>query len=396
MATVAPDMQPDMREKMLETERLLDELSSYAPSSDAFSESLMWDAPKGPGKHLGRAESFTFETGGYTIPRQDSYSKRKASELSSFSHDLFNTSRKVSTSAPPAAATQPLCAVCGLVAAEISCHECQQKTCAFCDFQVHKVIPTVHTTRVNLCDNSSQPPAKRAAGAKSVVESARLLQEGASLDETILEFFKTSEFQKVVNKTDRGDPAPQQLKGTPSFGGKTNLLLQRAESIGALLGRADSVGSCVDLGELMDLPLMEPWPAPATQEPVAKNRSVALSTQAGPSAKALSEAARLAARASANSAKLLAQGAAAQGSAMDKLMEKRPRPANYQFKLRSEPVQNAVWRAARRVAHARFKAKQTAQRLNPKVRYKSRQKIADNRPRVKGRFVKTSKLVTAS
>ena len=36
------------------------------------------------------------------------------------------------------------------------------------------------------------------------------------------------------------------------------------------------------------------------------------------------------------------------------------------------------------------------QRENPAVRYGSRKKIADNRPRIKGRFVKTDAAVTVT
>eukprot|EP01052_Picozoa_sp_SAG31_P034931 SAG31_NODE_4147_length_3531_cov_1.458333_5_plen_212_part_00 len=53
------------------------------------------------------------------------------------------------------------------------------------------------------------------------------------------------------------------------------------------------------------------------------------------------------------------------------------------------------WREARRAAVNRFHAKKAYQRENPTVRYTSRKTIADNRPRVKGRFVKTPAVVTA-
>jgi pseudo-response regulator 9 len=60
------------------------------------------------------------------------------------------------------------------------------------------------------------------------------------------------------------------------------------------------------------------------------------------------------------------------------------------------PQQFAAWRALRKAALGRWREKKLDQRLNPKVRYRSRKRIADNRPRVKGRFIKTEALVTAN
>jgi hypothetical protein len=60
-------------------------------------------------------------------------------------------------------------------------------------------------------------------------------------------------------------------------------------------------------------------------------------------------------------------------------------------------VANAAgYRSVRKAALERFHRKREAQKLNPTVRYKSRKKIADNRPRIKGRFVKTDELVRAT
>ena len=46
-------------------------------------------------------------------------------------------------------------------------------------------------------------------------------------------------------------------------------------------------------------------------------------------------------------------------------------------------------RDVRKKAYNRYKTKKQKQRANPTIRYKSRKKIADNRTRVKGRFVKS-------
>ena len=52
-------------------------------------------------------------------------------------------------------------------------------------------------------------------------------------------------------------------------------------------------------------------------------------------------------------------------------------------------------RGVRKQAYNRYKEKMRKQRTNPTIRYKSRKKIADNRPRSKGRFVKTGNKVSA-
>ena len=52
-------------------------------------------------------------------------------------------------------------------------------------------------------------------------------------------------------------------------------------------------------------------------------------------------------------------------------------------------------RKKRKEAYNLYKKKIQKQRANPKIRYKSRKTIADNRPRVKGRFVKTEDKVKA-
>jgi len=52
-------------------------------------------------------------------------------------------------------------------------------------------------------------------------------------------------------------------------------------------------------------------------------------------------------------------------------------------------------RKKRKEAYNLYKKKIQKQKANPKIRYKSRKTIADNRPRVKGRFVKTEDIVKA-
>jgi hypothetical protein len=449
MTSFAEDMQVDMRS----TEKLLEQLTAAAPSSDCFSDALLAEIPEKYYQKEWRTElqpdkqrygDFGSAKAPHSKYPSQGYGGRKSSFVDA-SYDMFGSVKRGRQDSDD---SRPSCDVCGLVAAEIQCHQCNQVTCGFCDFQVHKVIPAVHATRVSLRPPSSKPSmssARRAAEAKNVAESARLLHEGASLDETILEFFKTEEFAEVVHRTERqqeGNKAPQNGSGKGSHLGRADSigqllgraesigygsgkgqhlgradsigqllgraesigqLLSRAESIGGLLGRADSIGMINDDSlALMDLPLMDPWPTVKTGPAAKKQRRSGGDgvppRSRGPSAKALSEATRLASRsagAMAGPRGGVRGGGGGAHDSMSDLMERRPRPAHYEFKLCSDPVQAAAWTRARKVAHARFKAKRLAQRLNPKVRYKSRQKIADNRPRVKGRFVKTVSLVTA-
>ena len=57
--------------------------------------------------------------------------------------------------------------------------------------------------------------------------------------------------------------------------------------------------------------------------------------------------------------------------------------------------QPADRRAVRLAALARYRQKKIDRANRPIVRYKSRKHIADNRPRIKGRFVKTEAVVRA-
>lgn len=60
-----------------------------------------------------------------------------------------------------------------------------------------------------------------------------------------------------------------------------------------------------------------------------------------------------------------------------------------------DPIPDPAKRAERLAALARYRQKKIDRINNPKIRYKSRKKIADNRPRVKGRFIKTDETVRA-
>lgn len=56
-----------------------------------------------------------------------------------------------------------------------------------------------------------------------------------------------------------------------------------------------------------------------------------------------------------------------------------------------------LWRANRAAALARYRAKKAARKANPALcRYKIRKNIANKRPRIKGRFVKTTSFVDAA
>ena len=432
---------PASSELIDQTQRLLNEISAFPTKngfSDPFSGSLI--RLKGPLKR----KMFSFAAGD-SIIGEDSHSPNYSfGGVSSESKQPWVASEQTEQ-------TAAMCQVCCLVEAEIRCAECNQTTCAFCDFQAHKVMPVAHMTRVSLrVPNANDSIAKRAAQAKTVAESARLLQNGASLDDTILEFFKTEEFKKVVNKAAHHDQDVEStvnaLEGDDSFLPRSNAsaggylgrsgdsssgtFLGRSDSIGKLLGRADSIGQGLlgranstgqTLGdeflELMDLPLMEPWPKKkrgnqgqpqggSNKRPRAGSTASRKVEKAWSGMDGLNAASAVAASSLANKAPRapakLKEKAAKEVSAAElraeaaaALMQKRPRPTDYIFQMKSKQPQLAEMTKSRNAAHARFKEKKKAQLDNPKVRYKSRKKIADNRPRVKGRFVKTSELVTA-
>ena len=324
-----------------------------------------------------------------------------------------------------------MCVVCGLVEAEVRCMECFRDTCAFCDFQAHKCMAVAHNTMPLRAAKDSI--AKREAQAKLAADSARHVQSGTSLDDTILKFFKTEEFkkiqEKVVSKQGRQRADAEQMDFLPRSNISAGGYINRCDSIGKLLGRADSLGqdslgqgllgrsvsTGQTLGEeflaLPDMPAMEivakrrrgkptQW-----QEPPLKRSRV--NSTCGPRAplgeRALAMAAQNVAsrkpkstptsKVTAAAAKLKAAEAAREAAAM--LMQKRPRPTDFIFKLETAEPRRSACTQVRREAYQRFKERRQRQRDNPRLRYKSRQKIADSRPRVKGRFVKTSELVTA-
>lgn len=73
-----------------------------------------------------------------------------------------------------------------------------------------------------------------------------------------------------------------------------------------------------------------------------------------------------------------------------------PRPRGFVFDRKMGVQETIMWRANRKAALARFRQKKAARIANPELcRYKIRKNIANKRPRVKGRFVKTTSLVDA-
>jgi hypothetical protein len=70
-------------------------------------------------------------------------------------------------------------------------------------------------------------------------------------------------------------------------------------------------------------------------------------------------------------------------------------PYQYIFGVDPDPKVAAKKRAVRQAAFSRYRQKKIDRANRPVIRYKSRKKIADNRPRVKGRFIKTGNAVRA-
>ena len=73
----------------------------------------------------------------------------------------------------------------------------------------------------------------------------------------------------------------------------------------------------------------------------------------------------------------------------------RSSPFTFSFEPPADLEVAANKRAVRLAALARYRQKKIDRINNPTIRYKSRKKIADNRPRVKGRFIKTDETVRA-
>ncbi len=70
-------------------------------------------------------------------------------------------------------------------------------------------------------------------------------------------------------------------------------------------------------------------------------------------------------------------------------------PYQFTFGVDPDPKIAAKKRAVRESALSRYRQKKIDRANHPVIRYKSRKKIADNRPRVKGRFIKTDNTVRA-
>ena len=377
-------------------ESLLDEISAYNPALAGEDDAMLWDIPEFGG-NMGESA----DGGGYT-QEQSGLIKGFGRAFSAGGNvgRTMSAERKTQT-APPAytaGAPEPSksnggswpegvgpCAVCGLVAAEISCHECRHNTCAFCDFQVHKSMPVSHTARVSLRPangtggqpeyskvmamtnkNGKRPaavarPAPAAFGRTISAE----LSGGASLDDAILDFFKTDEFSEVLYK------ASSEMDSLP---GATP-----AEEDVDMFGSADFTG----------LPLMD------FQKPAKMARTTTrVKSQGQQKLKADLKSPRGAAVAKARPAATRAVPSSEPTPAVT--LAATPRPLNFKFQLDPTVANAAGYRSVRKAALERFHRKREAQKLNPTVRYKSRKKIADNRPRIKGRFVKTDELVRAT
>jgi hypothetical protein len=251
---------------------------------------------------------------------------------------------------PPTATRS--CEECGLVPADVHCTACVKELCAYCDFQTHPATTTVsarHDRRA-----ITQLGAGWANGAKLKGGKAKGAQTApkpfVGLDQTILEFFKTDEFASAASK---------------------------AEALGSYTGT--SPDALMPLG----LPFLD-----ATEEEALRTEQAVAPPAARPPPLAPVGAAR----------------PANYAVRSKRIGSPRPRPsAPYVFSLAPSAEgfemtlqQFAAWRSAQQVALVRWRKKKIDQRLNPTVRYRSRQKIADGRPRVKGRFIKTAALVTAN
>lgn len=263
-----------------------------------------------------------------------------------------------------------VCKACTLVPAEVRCPDCDLVLCAFCDFETHR--EKAHRNRVMLEPDAEKNPTTKESEAlqnlwklggaccapkpaaressNTVFERTQSHGYGASLDDTILEFFKTEEFQNVISQVS-GDATV-----TPE------------------------AGSCLGL----------PLYGCDTDDDRA-----ALKVASRPSAKKATPAAQ------AEKAQLKKEKKEKK-EAMKKekmKMDDYPKaPGNYVFLLGPSKCGEVLLesRATRLAALQRFHAKRIAQRDNPAFRYVSRKKIADNRPRIQGRFVKTEAAVTVT
>ena len=190
---------------------------------------------------------------------------------------------------------------------------------------------------------------------------------GGTLDAAILTFFKTDEFAEVIAKVEKD------LHG-----------VDLSDPM-ALFGSDD----------LMDLPLMEDFHTvvpEANQIPRTAGRKVRKPKKVKAPKRGKTDQGQAPSAKRRKPAKVEEEPDAF----TQWLSTKTPRPEHYNFQLQPTAAKADEFRRARLRSFAAFKAKRLAQKLNPTVRYKSRRKIADARPRVKGRFVKTSEEITAA
>jgi len=387
-------------------ETLLDEITAYNPAMAGEDDAMLWDIPEFTGE-LGEAD------GDVAADASAPWKVGRTASVGMISR-TFSAGKQQGTRPPVASTGKPPdnnptkqawpgnvgpCAVCGLVAAEISCHECRQNTCAFCDFQTHKNMATSHTARVSLRPvaahgakpewsatialtnkNGKRPQTEPRLQAQAQQNLGRTmsaeLMGGGSLDDAILDFFRTDEFSDAVCKAGM-DP-----QGFPSQ-------------------------SEIDMfSDYTALPIMD-----VQQRPAKMSRTTTRVQRATPKAKAKAKAkpkaatkasrpaapkARSTPKARPTKARPAPKPAAPAPAAPPIVMEATPRPVDFQFQLDPTAATATGFKAIRLAAVNRFHRKREKQKLNPTVRYKSRKKIADNRPRIKGRFVKTENLVRAS
>lgn len=286
------------------------------------------------------------------------------------------------------------CEKCCLVPAEVDCPDCKIVMCAFCDFETHTKEADGckhHGCRVMLCrqdatgkdikgsqamqqlwqtrDGLSAP---QPAPASKVVATEKVKHQKAPLpscpppsthvrlDEQIMEFFQTDEFANVVSNLTESEVD---------------------EFVGLPLDFKDDMAELA----LTSVTLVGAGKRKAPSQPSPQSR-VLCST---PGLKKIKTEAKAAKRA--------AKAEAAAAAAAEPVQHRE----GFEFRMKSGPSdlegeELAAWWRYRTAALERWKAKKLAAKLNPQVRYGSRKKIADSRPRVKGRFIKTVEQVTAA
>ncbi len=388
-------------------ESLLDEITAYNPAMAGEDDAMLWDIPEFTGE-LG-------EVGGdYSANASAPWKVGRTASVGMIGR-TYSAGKQQDTRPLAATGKAPNndptkqawpgsvgpCAVCGLVAAEISCHECRQNTCAFCDFQIHKNMATSHTARVSLRPaaahgakpewsatialtnkNGKRPQTEPHLQAQTQQHLGRTisaeLMGGGSLDDAILDFFRTDEFSDAVCK------AGVELQGFPSqseidmFSDYTALPLmdfqQRPAKMPRTTTRVQKTTPKAKTKAKVKAAVKAAVKAPRPAAPKARSTPKARPTKARPAPKP----------------------AAPAPAAPPIVMEATPRPADFEFQLDPTTATATSFKATRLAAVKRFHRKRENQKLNPTVRYKSRKMIADNRPRIKGRFVKTENLVRAS